>query len=552
MGYKLGIDRDQGILLPLSVEEYVDQDNPVRVIDAFVDTLDLEEAEFTKSIPADTGCPGYSPGLLLKLYIYGYLNGIRSSRKLENECKRNLEVIWLLNGLKPKFRAIAYFRADNNKAIKNIFRQFVVMMKSWDLIGGDTLGLDGTKFRAVNSKKNNYNQKKIDRHLKYINDKIDQYLKELEKQDNKEKPDKILEVNQCLEELEERKQKYQELEKQLKETGEGQVSTTDEDARALIIRGQIVEVAYNAQAVVDDKHKLIVNYKNINTNDRKILSTMATETKEIIEEESFDLLADKGYHNSEELQNCKDEKIKTYVAPSERKHNKPIPIPEYYGDKFTYNPKEDCYICPKGQTLTNNGSWYKKVNRKSTILVQHYKTKACRECLVRHLCTTSPIERGRVIERSQYQQAVEENNIRVNTEKEKYRKRQAIVEHPFGTIKRQWGYTYTLLKGIEKVEAEIGLMFTAYNLRRLISIFGVKELIDRLLLFFINIVKIRLIIKRYKQLKIPLQFSNPKNLHLSVQLIFRNFDRNNKKSMEVFAQTDVMCHKKKKNETNNM
>jgi transposase len=506
MGYKQGLDRDQSMLLPPSVEEYVDQDNPVRVIDAFVDTLDLEEAEFTKSIPADTGCPGYSPCLLLKLYIYGYLNGIRSSRKLENECKRNLEVIWLLNGLKPRYRSIAYFRADNKKAIKNIFRQFVVMMKSWDLIGGDTLGVDGTKFRAVNSKKNNYNQKKIDRHLKYIDDKIEQYLKELEEQDDKEKSDKKVNVEQCLEELEKRKQKYQELEKQLKETGEGQVSTTDEDARALIIRGQIVEVAYNAQAVVDDKHKLIVNYKNINTNDRKILSTMATETKEIIEEESFDLLADKGYHNSEELQNCKDEKIKTYVAPSERKHNKPIPIPEY-----TYNPKEDCYICPQGQTLTTNGSWYKKVYHNNKILIKQYKTKACRECPERYLCTTSPIERGRVIERSQYQQAVEENNLRVNTEKEKYRKRQAIVEHPFGTIKRQWGYTYTLLKGIEKVEAEIGLMFTAYNLRRLISIFGVKELIDRLLLFFINIVKIWLIIKRYKQLKIPLQlYQTPK------------------------------------------
>jgi len=457
---------------------------------------------------------------MLKLYLYGYMNRVRSSRKLENECRRNLELIWLINGLQPKYRAIAYFRAENKKAIRLVFRQFVVMMKSWDLIGGETIAVDGTKLRAVNSKKNNYNQKKIDRHLKYIDDKIEKYLKQLEEEDKKENKEKQIKVKQCLDELETRKKKYQELEKQLVETGEDQISTTDPEARQLIIRGQITEVAYNAQASVDDKHNLCIDYKALNTNDRKALATMGARAKVTLKEETFDLLGDKGYHNGEELQKSKDMGISTYVAPPERKHNKPIPTPEYYGEHFTYNPQNDNYTCPQGQTMTTNGSWYKKVNRNSISLVRHFKTKACRQCPVHHLCTTSPVERGRVIERSQYQKAVEENNLRVKTEKEKYRKRQQIVEHPFGVIKRQWGYDHVLLKGLGKVEAELGLIFTTYNLRRLITIFGAKELIARLLLSFD---KIRPILIRYNQLEILYNSFQPEKLSLLHRLILTNF-----------------------------
>jgi len=485
--YRQGSDRNQGQLLPVSVEDYVGPDNPARVIDAFVDSLDIKKAGFTKSKPrkeGTKGTPAYDPADMLKLYLYGYLNRTRTTRKLENECRRNLEVIWLLNGLQPKYRAIAYFRSENKKAIRLAFRQFVVMMKCWDLIGGETIAVDGSKLRAVNSKKNNYNQKKIDRHLKSIDDKIEKYLKQLEEEDKKENKENKMKVKQCLEELETRKQKYQVLEKQLVETGEDQISTTDPESKTLLIRGQITEVAYNAQASVDDKHNLCIDYKALNTNDRKVLSTMGARAKVTVKKETFDFLGDKGYHNGEELQKCKDMNINTYVAPSERKHNKPIPTPEYYGEHFIYNTENDTYICPQSQVMTTNGSWYKKINRKSISYVRHFKTKACRQCPVRHLCTTSPKERGRVIERSEYQQAVEENNRRVNTEKEKYRRRQQIVEHPFGVIKRQWGYDHVLVRGLEKVESELGLIFTVYNLRRLITIFGVKELIARLLLFF--------------------------------------------------------------------
>lgn len=521
--YKQGSDRDQGQLLPASVEDYVDPDNPARVIDAFVDSLDIETAGFTKSSPhpkGPKGSPAFDPADMLKLYLYGYLNRIRTSRKLENECRRNLELIWLLNGLQPKYRAIAYFRAENEKAIRLTFRQFVVMMKSWDLIGGETIAVDGSKFRAVNSKKNNYNQKKIDRHLKRIDDKIEEYLQQLEQEDKKENKEKKIKVKQCLEELETRKQKYQALEDQLKQSGETQVSTTDPDARLLMIRGQITEVSYNAQATVDDKHNLPIDYKAINTNDYKILPTMAERAKDILETETFDMLADKGYHDSEGLQKCKDMNVNTYVAPAERKHNKPIPTPEYYGGHFIYNTENDTYTCPQGETMTTNGSWYKKVNRNSTSLVRHFKTKACRQCPVHHLCTTSPKVRGRVIERSEYQQAVDENNLRVKTEKEKYKRRQAIVEHPFGVIKRQWGFDHFLLKGLGKVEAEVGLIFTAYNLRRLITIFGAKELISKLLLFP---GEIRPILTRSGQLKILQNLFCPEKLSLSYQLILPNF-----------------------------
>ena len=522
--YRQGSNRNQGQLLPASVEDYIGSDNPARVIDAFVDSLDIKKAGFTKSSPRKEGPKGrqaYDPADMLKLYLYGYINRVRTTRKLENECRRNLELIWLLNGLQPKYRAIAYFRAENKKAIRLAFRQFVVMMKSWDLIGGETIAVDGSKLRAVNSKKNNYNQKKIDRHLKYIDDKIDEYLKQLELQDKKENKEKKIKVKQCLQELENRKQKYQELEKQIKETGEDQISTTDPEAKTLLIRGQITEVAYNAQASVDDKHNLCIDYKALNTNDRKILSTMGVRAKVSLKEETFDLLADKGYHNGEELQKCKDMNINTYVAPSERKHNKPIPTPEYYGEHFIYNTDNDTYTCPQGQTMTTNGSWYKKVNRNSTSLVRHFKTKACRECPVCHLCTSSPKQRGRVIERSQYQQAVDENNNRVYTEKEKYRRRQQIVEHPFGVIKRQWGYDHVLMKGLGKVEAELGLIFTVYNLRRLITILGAKELIARLLLFFD---KIRHVLVSYKQPEIFHNSFLTEKLSLSNLLILLKFD----------------------------
>lgn len=483
MAHRIGTDRNQLLLLPPSLDEYIDENNPVKVINVFVDSLDLKETGFKNSIPLEKGCPPYNPGDLLKLYLYGYLNRIRSSRKLEKECTRNIEVIWLLNQLRPRYRTIAYFREHNSKAIKSVFRQFVVMMKKWDLIAGDLLAVDGSKFRAVNSKKNNYNQQKIQRHLNYIDQKIDEYLKKLDENDNKEQGERKLKVNECLQQLQVRKQKYHDLERQLMETGQDQISTTDHDARQLIIRGDIAEVAYNAQATTDSKYNLVIDTEVINTNDRKILSTMGLRAKEILNKENFDLLADKGYHNGEELQKCDSLNIDTYVAPQENVSGNKIPTSEYQGDKFKYNPEDDCYNCPEGQTLSSNGKWYKKFYRNHITLVKQYKTKACRECPKRSLCTSSPVQRGRLIERSQYQDVVDANNLRVRNEKEKYRRRQTMTEHPFGVVKRQWGYDHLMMKGLQKTDSEISLIFLCYNLKRVINIMGINGILKAIKAF---------------------------------------------------------------------
>lgn len=483
MAHRIGADRNQLLLLPPSLDEYIGEDNPVKVIDKFVDSLDLQKTGFKNSIPLEKGCPPYNPGDLLKLYLYGYLNRIRSSRKLEKECTRNIEVIWLLNQLRPRYRTIAYFREHNSKAIRSVFRQFVVMMKKWDLIAGDLLAVDGSKFRAVNSKKNNYNQQKIERHLNYIDQKVDEYLKELDENDNKEQGERKLKVNECLQQLEQRRQKYLDLERQLRETGQDQVSTTDPDARQLLVRGDIAEVAYNAQTTVDSKHNLVIDTKVINTNDRKILSTMGLQAKEILNKDSFELLADKGYHNGEELQKCNLMNIKTYVAPQENCSGNKIPTQEYLGDKFEYNSQDDCYRCPEGESLRSNGRWYKKFYRTHITLVKQYKSNACRECPKRSLCTSSPVERGRIIERSQYQDSVDANNLRVRSAKEKYRLRQTMTEHPFGVVKRQWGYDHLMMKGLQKTDSEISLIFLCYNLKRVMNIMGINGILKAIKAF---------------------------------------------------------------------
>ncbi len=483
MAHRIGADRNQLLLLPPSLDELIGEDNPVKVIDVFVNSLDLQNAGFKNSIPAETGCPPFNPADLLKLYLYGYCNRIRSSRKLEKECIRNIELIWLLNRLQPKYRTIAYFRANNTGALKEVFRQFIVMIKRWDLISGDLLSVDGSKLRAVNSKKNNYNQRKIERHLKYIDEKVEEYLKELEKNDHEEQGERHLKVKECLDQLEKRREKYLELEKQLNKTGEEQVSTTDPEARQLMIRGQITEVAYNAQITVDSKHNLVIDTLAINTNDRKILSTMGSRAKEIVGKESIELLADKGYHNGEELQKCDLMNIRTYVAPQETTCGDKIPTAEYLGDKFKYNVGDDSYTCPEGQVLTTTGRWFKKTYRKHVIPIKQYKTKACRECPKRCLCTKSPIQRGRVIERSEYQDSVDANNQRVLKETEKYRRRQMMSEHPFGVVKRQWGYDHVLMKGLQKVDTEISLTFLCYDLKRVMNIMGFSGILEAIRIF---------------------------------------------------------------------
>jgi transposase len=480
MLHKKGSDRNQLLLLPPALDDFIEEDNPVRVIEAFVDTLDFEKLRFAKVRCKETGCRPYHPRDLLKLYMYGYTNRIRTSRKLERECTRNVELMWLLHDLRPCARTIAYFRSDNKKALKGVFRQFIMMTKSWGLLEGKLLATDGSKLRAVNSKKNNYNPKKIALHLGRIDQQVEDYLKELDRNDKEENGKRKEDVQKTLHELKERRKKYEDLERQLVTSGEDQVSTTDPQSRQLMIRGQITEVAYNVQTTVDSKHNLVVDVKAVNTNDKKMAAVMGRRAKVIIGHGNFDHLMDKGYHDGEKIDECARHGIRTLISPPTASRSGEIPTPEFYNDKFKYDPLTDNYTCPAGQVLTTNGNLYNVKSWNGYSQIKQYKTRACRTCACHSKCTSSPKERGRILQRSIYQDAMEANNQRVTVEKEKYRRRQEMVEHPFGVVKRQWGYDHVLLKGIDKVEAESNLIFLCYNLKRIINILGINLLIKRL------------------------------------------------------------------------
>lgn len=490
MSHLTGTDRAQLNMFPLSMDEMVAQDNPVRVIDLFVSRFDFIKLGFSNAVVADEGRPAYAPADLMKLYLYGYLNRIRSSRKLEKECERNIELIWLIKGLRPRYHTIADFRSKHPAEIKNFFRQFVSLLQGWDLVDGKLIAIDGSKFRAVNAKKNNFNEKKIERHLNYIDEKINQYLGDLDAHDKAEHGDRKLDVEKIKSQIEkhrERRKKYESLREELKQSGEEQISSTDKDARSMPINHNRIEVSYNAQTATDAKHSLIVHYENTNVNDRKALVHVAIETKNILQKESIEVLADKGYHNGEQIHTCTENNIVTYVPSPDIPRSNEIPTPAYHGDKFLYDAQRDVYTCPQNQSLTSNGKWYTKDNgSKYKNSVKHYKTSACKTCPAKALCTRN--KNGRLIERSQYAQAVEANAQRVTLEKEKYLLRQQIVEHPFGTIKRQWGFDHVLMKGKQKNEAEFGLIFSVYNLRRILSILGIAELKKRLGGAFLNFI----------------------------------------------------------------
>jgi len=464
------------------LEENVEQDNPVRFIEAFVEKLDLKQLQFVYREIKEEGRPAFNPKVFLKLYLYGYLNGIRSSRKLERECKRNIELHWLMSRLVPNYHSIADFRKENPLALQNTFKLFVCFLKDIELVGGKTVAIDGTKMRAHNSKKNNYSPKKIERHLSYIEEKTKEYLNELDANDEGESPIKLDNIKKKIERLNQNKIKYELLGQRMEEGRSPQVSTTDEDARALLVQGQVVEVCYNMQAAVDDKHKLVVATHTINKNDRNALSAIAKEAKANLGVENLTAISDKGYHNGSELATCKQENITTICAQQELVNsNEKGTTPDYLVTKFIYNTENDTYTCPQGEILTTKGTWHTKKsgNGAPSYKFKKYRTPSCKECPVKHLCTGKE-KGGREIDRSEYANAVEENSKRYRENLELYRKRQEINEHIFGTIKRKWGYNHTNLKGLKKVNGEFALIMTVYNIRRCFTILGIDKLIDKI------------------------------------------------------------------------
>ena len=460
------VDRRQITMIDL--ESMVHQDSYARLVDLFVDALPLEELGFDHVNHEVTGRPPYHPSDLLKLYMYGYRHGLRSSNKLHQACLVNVEVWWLLKGLKPSPRTICYFRANNAKAFKKAFQHFVLLLKEWKLVDGETIAIDSFKIRAQNSLKNNFNIRKINRHVDYIDNKIAEYQKQLNEADGIEQQQ---EIKEKIEYQNEKKNNYKAIEKELIDTGQKQISKVDADARSVVLHRNIVNVGYNVQAGCDSKHKLFINAQTGSVNDTHALAPMAMEAKNLLGVKQMNVLTDKGYTTGKQIAECTKNNITTYSSPKAHssQHNGLFDM-----QIFEYNELEDTYTCPAGETMITNGRWYKKRTHK----VKHYKTKACKECALREQCTKN--KNGRFIERNYYQSDLEQNQARVEANPNYYRLRQQITEHQFGTLKRQWHFTHTLVKGKENVLSEVYLCFSVYNLLRLIKILGIKELRNRL------------------------------------------------------------------------
>lgn len=462
MKFIQGKNRHQSILFPESLDQIVDQNNEVRIIDLFVESINPFDFKFVIKTSIE-GRPSYDPKDLLKLFVYGYLNSIRSSRALEKECKRNIELMWLMKELSPDHNTISNFRKDNEKAIRKVFRHTVSIAKHFDLIGGMLVAGDSTKLRAQNSKKNNFNERKIERHIEYIDNKLNEYNKAFEMADEENK--KIIE-REILKQNR-RKREYHSYSEQLKQSGQVQISTSDSDSRQMITRNNITEVAYNVQTVVDAKHNIPIDYKVTNQNDSKAMGNMLRRTKSILGKNDFTALYDKGYHTGTEIKTAIDLGIHIMVAIPEVASN--APDTAYNVANFKYDYQNDCYTCPQQQTLKTNGKWYNKDRGKSSVKIKQYKTNACPTCPVKGLCTKN--KDGRMIERSEHADFIEQNKLNMEANPAIYKKRQAIVEHPYGIIKRQWGFYFIMTKKtIKRASADVGLIFSAFNLRRLINI----------------------------------------------------------------------------------
>ena len=363
MKFIQGHNRTQINLFPVSLDQSIDPDNEVRIIDLFVDSLSIKDYGFRMDF-VENGRPAYHPADLLKLFIYGYMNKIRTTRDLEKECKRNIEVMWLLKCLKPDHNTISNFRQRNQKAIKKVFRATVQIAKHFDLIGGKLIAGDSTKLRAQNSKKNNFNQAKIDRHIAYIDNKLEEYTRALAENDGDNK--QVIEDE--IRKQQERKDNYKNIEKQLKESGENQISISDPESRQIMIRNNITEVAYNVQTTVDAKNNIPIDYKVTNQNDSKAMGNMVQRAKSILRTNEFTVLYDKGYHTGSELKTAQDLGVETIVAIPSLPSTSQAPDHEYNSEYFIYNKEADTYTCPQGKSLITNGTWYNEHDKRGNLI----------------------------------------------------------------------------------------------------------------------------------------------------------------------------------------
>ena len=470
MAHILGHDRSQLLLLPEAVDDYVATDNPVRFIEAFVDGLDLAALGFIGTVPKATGRPGYAPADLLKLYIYGYLNRVRSSRRLEAETHRNIEVIWLLRHLKPDFKTIADFRRDNRKVFRSVFRQFVLLCKQLDLFGRELLAVDGTRIKAVNNKDRNFTRASLAEFIKLADKKLDDYLQRLDHSDATEQSAggaRVANLAEKIAAIRGRRERCQEMLAELDRTGESQISLTDPDSRAMAAHTHVA-VGYNVQVAVDTKHKLIVEQQVTNqVLDMGLLTKTAEPAKEILGIETIDVVADKGYFKIEDIEACEKAGMEPYVPRPQRGPS--VRAGFFRKDEFKYDPETDSYTCPAGQRLTPYSSSALRQLKK----INYANRKACRDCPLRARCTDNQF---RTVSRLENEAVLDRMQERLAKRPEVLNQRRETVEHPFGSIKQWMNQGAFLMRGLEKVRAEFSLTALAYNIRRVLNLIAFDKL----------------------------------------------------------------------------
>jgi transposase len=490
-GFVPSTHRHQQILLPEVLDDYVSEENPVRFIDAFVDGLDLVAMGFVHAEPNSMGRPPYNPADLLKLYLYGYLNRVRSSRRLERECQRNLEVIWLMRKLTPDFKTIADFRTASVDQIRLVFREMVGFCRKLGLLDPTLIAIDGSKFRAVNSIERHFTPKSLEVHQRQIDERLERYLKELDENDAKEAkeeepfPHRVKNLKEKIAALREKKRTLDEIRERMKATGLEEVSLTDPDSRVMKSHGRL-EMCYNTQIAVEAMNKIVVAYDVDNkASDHHQLAPMALLAKEALGVDRLEAVADKGYYDGRQVERCIEAGITPYLPEPEKAKGSGARtgiLPEFQRDKFHYDPSTDTIVCPAGNRMHPGSTLMVQAHRRPDLTAEKiYLTNACFSC-PHHMagCTSSP--QGRKMHRTEHEGAMEALRERMKTGVGRtiLDLRKTIVEHPFGTIKRGLDQGYLLLRGTRKVRGEMGLTLTAYDMRRALNLRGTRGLVAAL------------------------------------------------------------------------
>lgn len=467
-----GEDRSQSTLLPERLDDYVMEDNPVRVVDVFVDNLDLATLGFDRVIAQATGRPGYHPSTLLKIYIYGYLNRVQSSRRLEREAQRNIELMWLTGRLAPDFKTIADFRKDNGAAIRRVCREFVVLCRRLDLFSQALVAIDGSKFKAVNNRDRNYTRAKVQRRIEQIEASVAKYLSELDSADRQGAAPvaeaRTTRLREKVEKLQSEMQHMKALAKEVEAAPDQQISLTDPDARSMMTRGTGI-VGYNVQTAVDAQHHLIVDHQVTNIgSDRDQLAVMAQRARTVMEAEHLEVVADRGYFSGEEIVACEEAGITAYVPRPQTSNNQAKGL---FGKRdFVYVPETDTYRCPAEQSLIWRFSTVEK-----GLTLHCYWSSACKGCPLKAQCTSSPQRR---VKRWEQEAVIDAMQQRLDQDPDKMRTRRQTVEHPFGTLKAWMGSTHFQMRTLKHVSTEMSLHVLAYNLKRVMRILGIAPLMQ--------------------------------------------------------------------------